>query len=185
MIITPIRLQFIPIFPKCLGERLRVQDHLFRVRLEFRLGNLLESGGNSSDGVIVWAALTSWENSLVDTLLQVLRVLQILPEENETSPGASKSLVSRGRDDITVIEWVIKLLSSDQSGRVCHIAHEPGTFAFSYGFEFAVLPVTRVRGGTADDQARLEDFSLFIEFGIIDKVGRGVCCIRQGLEING
>jgi hypothetical protein len=37
--------------------------------------------------VVVWSALTSRENSFVDTLLQILGILEVLSEENQTSPG--------------------------------------------------------------------------------------------------
>jgi len=45
----------------------------------------------------VGATLASGEDGVVNTLLKVSRVLEILPEENKTSAGATESLVAMKR----------------------------------------------------------------------------------------
>ena len=45
--------------------------------------------------VVVGATLASGEDSIVNTLLKVSRVLEILPEENKTGAGATESLMTR------------------------------------------------------------------------------------------
>lgn len=45
--------------------------------------------------IVVGATLASGEDGIVNTLLKVSRVLEILPEENKTSAGATESLMAR------------------------------------------------------------------------------------------
>jgi len=95
------------------GDGLSVLDDLGSVLLEFGSGSLLESDGDTGDGlhsireselsirlqseglrtdVVVRSTLASREDGIVDTLLNV--GLLVLAEEDETSTGTTKSLVA-------------------------------------------------------------------------------------------
>ena len=54
---------------------------------------LLQTSAKETD-VIMGTALASGENSLVDALLEILGVLCIFPEEDQTSTGTTESLVT-------------------------------------------------------------------------------------------
>lgn len=45
--------------------------------------------------IVVGTTLTSWEDSIIDTLLEVLSLLQILPEEDHPATGTTQRLVSK------------------------------------------------------------------------------------------
>lgn len=110
MIVGPASLELVAMLGEGSGEGASVQDNLFRVILECRLGNLKEGSGDSSDSlkivsagkrnksdrsyVIVGTTLTCGEDSLVDALLEVLGLLEVFPEEDETSTGSTKRLVA-------------------------------------------------------------------------------------------
>lgn len=122
------------------------------------------------------STLASREDSVINALLEVFRILEILPEEDETSTRTTESLVAaimlapnkeifkRGArcrgDDITVFEGVVQLLRSNETTGVCNICHEPGAFPCSGLLEVLVIPVTRVSRGTTNNQTGLEDLGL-------------------------
>lgn len=121
--------------------------------------------------MVVGTALASREDGLVDSGLESTL---IFPEEDQTSSGATKSFVSSCGDNITVLEGVVELLGSDQAGGVSNVSHQPGTLGFlalgrrrEHGVggtlgvadvtESAIVPVTRIGRGTANNETRLED----------------------------
>ena len=50
--------------------------------------------------------LASWEDSVINTLLKVIRLFEILPEENQASAGTTKGLVS----DMMPLEYTGKFV---------------------------------------------------------------------------
>lgn len=69
--------------------------------------------------------LASREDSVIDTFLEILTILEIFAEEDQPSTRTTKSLVCGGGNNITILKRIVKLLSSDQSTRVRNIRHEP------------------------------------------------------------
>ena len=88
------------------------------------------------------ATLASREDSIVNALFKIRRVFKVFPEEDQTSTGTTKSLVTvkdvlnvlighktsvekhirRGGNDIAVFERVVELLRSDETtgmGNIC------------------------------------------------------------------
>ena len=74
--------------------------------------------------VVVWTTLASGEHGIVYSLLKILGMLKILPEENQPGAGTSESLVAfdamstsdrqklvrnvrRGSDNIAILKWVV------------------------------------------------------------------------------
>ena len=94
--------------------------------------------------------LASREDSIVDALLKIRRVIEVFSEEDETSTGTTKSFVTvkimlnapilhkssvnnkknirSGGNDVAVFEWVVELLSSDETTGMGNICHEPCSF---------------------------------------------------------
>ena len=76
------------------GQRTSVVYDLLGVRLPGGLSDLEEGGGDTREGMIVGTTLAGGENSVVDTLLEVLRAFNILAEEDETGTGSTEGLVA-------------------------------------------------------------------------------------------
>jgi hypothetical protein len=55
---------------------------------------LEEGGGDARDVVIVGTTLAGGKNSVVDTLLEVLRAFDVLAEEDETGAGSTEGFVA-------------------------------------------------------------------------------------------
>jgi hypothetical protein len=71
-----------------------VGHDLLGVRFPAGLGDLKEGGRDGGDGVIVGTTLAGRENSVVDTLLEVLGALNVLAEEDESGAGSTEGLVA-------------------------------------------------------------------------------------------
>ena len=121
--------------------------------------------------VVVRATLAGRENGVVDALLEVLCVLEILAEEDETSTGTTEGLVGGRGDDIAVLEGVVELLRRDKTTGVGDVGHKEGALTLSDRLQCLVVPVAGVGGGTADDETGLEDLCLRRESRIVDEVG--------------
>ena len=134
--------------------------------------------------VVVRATLAGRENGVVDALLEVLCVLKILAEEDETSTGATEGLVGGRGDDIAVLEGVSLLPSSDKTADVGNICHEVRAMLVSNLTQSSVIPVPRVRRGTTDDKAGLEDPSLLRQTLVIDQLRRGIKGVWERLEVD-
>ena len=135
--------------------------------------------------VVVGATLASREDSVVDTLLKVLGLVGILPEEDETGTGPTKRLVRRGRDDIAVLERIGELASGNETTGVRNVCHKERAVLIRGCPEGLVVPITRVRRCTADNETRLVDLCELLQAGVVDELGRGVKTIRKGLEVDG
>ena len=147
------------------------------------------------------AALARGEDGFVYTLLKVLRVLTVLAEEDETSTGATECLVPAntlsdnlegkfvrilrgGGDDITVLEGVSELASSNKTAGVGDIGHQECAVLVSGSAESGVVPVTGVCRCTTNDETGLEQFCLRGESFVVDELGRRVKAIRERLEVD-
>lgn len=90
----------------------------------------------------------------------------------------------RGRDDIAVVEGIVQDLSSDKAGSVCNVGQEERAVLVRCLPEGRIVPITRVRRGTADNKTRLKNPGLLSEPIIIDELRRWVQTIGEGLEVN-
>lgn len=91
----------------------------------------------------------------------------------------------RRRDHITIFEWVVEHLSGDEPARVCDVGHEERAVLVRCLAEGCVVPVARICGSAADNEAGLEDPRLRCEACIVDEVRRGVERVWEGLEVDG
>lgn len=94
MVVGALSLQLVSVTNEDLGEGASVQNDLLGILLPCWRGDLKERGGNGSDGVVVRTTLASREDGIVDSLLEVLGVLDILAEEDEASSRATESFVT-------------------------------------------------------------------------------------------
>lgn len=129
-------------------------------------------------------ALACREDGLIDALLKILCVLQVLTEEDQTCTRTTEGFVRRGRDDIAVIERIVQDLRRDKAGGVCNVGQEERAVLIRCLPEGRIVPITRVCGGTADNETRLEDSCLLSEPIVIDELRCWVQTIREGLEVN-
>ncbi len=129
--------------------------------------------------------MTSREDSIIDTLLEVRGVRVVLPEEDETSARATESLVSGSGNDVTVLERVVQLLCSDKARSVSDVTHEKGTFLVRNFADFCVVPVAGVSRCTTNNETGFEYSGLVGKTSIIDKVGIWGDGIGERLEIDG
>ena len=135
--------------------------------------------------VVVRATLAGRENGVVDALLEVLCVLEILAEEDETSTGATEGLVGGRGDDIAVLEGVVELLRRDKTTGVGDVGHKEGALTLSDRLQCLVVPVAGVGGGTADDETGLEELGLVGEVLVVDELSLGGDAVGEGLEVDG
>lgn len=135
--------------------------------------------------VIVGTTLASGEYSLVNALLEVLRILQILPEEDQARSRATEGLMRCSSNNVTELEGVVKLLCSNETARMRHITHEECTLGVGDVTKPLVVPVARVSGSTTNDETGLEELCLLGEVFIVDKMSFGVDTVGEGLEVNG
>ena len=174
MVVGTRGLELVAASDELLAEGLRVRDDLLGVRLPRGLGRLQERGGNTSDGVVVRAALARGEDGLVDALLEVGSLVAVLAEEDEASTGATEGLVPearsgcarpitaienlrRGGDNVAVLEGVRELARSHETRGVRDVGHQERAVLISNSTEGGIVPVTGVRGSTADEKTGLED----------------------------
>ena len=155
--------------------------------------------------VVVWATLASGEDSFVDALLEVWRVRTVSSEEDQTCSWAAKRLVTinglsspgldekvkacrhsrRGSDDVTVLKRAVQFLCRDQTTRVGDIRHQISTIPIANSLERSVIPVSWVRGSTADDQTGLEYLGLLVQCDVINELRGRIETIRERLEVDG
>jgi hypothetical protein len=67
---------------------------LLGVHLPAGLNDLEEGGRDGCNGVIVGTTLAGRENSVVDTLFEILGLWNIFAEEDETGAGSTEGLVA-------------------------------------------------------------------------------------------
>ena len=135
--------------------------------------------------VVVGAALACREDGVVHALLEILGLVRVLAEEDQTSTGTAERLVRRGRDDVAVLEGVRELASSDKTARVRDVGHEEGAVLICSLTKSLVVPVAGVSGGTADDETRLVDFGERLQVLVVNELRLGVKTVGKRLEVNG
>ena len=65
-----------------------------------------------------------------------------------------------------------------------HVHHEVRTVEVSDLAKTLVVPVSRVSGGTTDQDPGLEEESVLLECVVVDETGGGVDLVRKGLEVD-
>jgi len=85
------------------------------------------------------STLKGREHSVVDLGLKPTRVL---PEEDETSSGATEGLVGGGGNNISIVEGISSLLGGNQTTEVGHIHHQEGTIGISNSTETSIVPAS-------------------------------------------
>lgn len=113
------RLERVAMVDEPLGQRLRVLNDGLGVRLEARVGRLLEGDGDAGNRVVVRATLAGGENGVVDPRLEV--GFLVFAEEDEAGPGTTEGLVGRRGHDVAVLERVVLGLAGDQARDVGHL----------------------------------------------------------------
>ena len=153
--------------------------------------------------VVVGSTLASREDSIVDTLLEILVVLTILAEEDQASTRATQRLVSMsncqngfqqkngevnrsrgGGHDVAVFERIGKLLRSDQTRGVGNISHQVRAVLVSDFAECGIVPVARVCGSTADQETRLENPGLLCKTFVVNQLCRGIEAVGERLKVD-
>lgn len=94
MVVRAGGLELVAACDELLAEGLRVGDDLLCVGLPCWLRRLEEGSGNTGNGVVVRAALARGEDSIVDTLLEILGLLVVPTEEDEASTRTTEGFVS-------------------------------------------------------------------------------------------
>ena len=92
--------------------------------------------------------------------------------------------VRGGSDDITVLERIRLLASSNETRDVSNIGHKVGTVFIGNSTEGLVVPVAGVSGSTTDDEAGLVDLCLSLESIVVDELGAGLKTVGEGLEVD-
>ena len=92
---------------------------------------------------------------------------------------------SRGSaDDIAVLERIVLNLSSDETRNVSHVHHEVRTVDVGDLAETLVVPITRVRRSTTDEDPGLEEEGVLLESVVVDQTGGRVDLVRKRLEVD-
>ena len=92
--------------------------------------------------------------------------------------------VRGGSDDITVLERIRLLTSSNETRDVSNVGHKVGTVFIGNSTEGLVVPVAGVSGSTTDDEAGLVDLCLSLESIVVDELGAGLKTVGKGLEVD-
>lgn len=170
------------------GKGLGVGNDLLGVQLELGAGSLLEGDGNTGNSVVVGTSLDGGEDSLVDTALEILTLLDlgilVLAEEDQTGTGATEGLVGGGGDNIAVFEGRLGLLSGNETGDVGHVGHEVGTVLVGDLAEAGIVPLTGVGRGTADENLGAEELGVLLESVKINETGGHIDLVGHGLEVD-
>lgn len=189
MVVRAIGLDLVAVADQVGSKGLRVGNDLLGIELELGAGSLLEGNGDGSNGVVVGASLDGGEDSLVDTALEVLTLLDlgilVLAEEDQTSTGTTEGLVGGGGHNVAVLEGRFSLLASNKTGDVGHVSHEVGAVLVSNLTEASIVPLTGVSRGTADDDLGAEKLGVLLESVEIDETGGGIDLVGHGLEVDG
>lgn len=93
MVIRPARLQLISLLDELVRQRPCVGHDLFRVGFPGRVGSLLESGGDTGDGIVVRATLAGGEDGVVHALFEVGACGAVFAEEDETGTGTTEGFM--------------------------------------------------------------------------------------------
>lgn len=179
VVVSAAGLELVAVGNEGSSESPSVGDDLLGVLLPLGGCNLLQSSSNSSNGVVVGTTLACREDGIVNPLFEILGVLEILPEEDETGTGATQGLVGGGGNDVTVVEGAIELLGSNEAGGVGHITHEPSTLAVGDLAESIVLPVAGVSRSTTDNETGLVDLGGLVELLVVNEASLRYNGVRE------
>lgn len=175
--------ELVAVAGQALGELLGVGNDLLSVLLELGRASLLEGDGHGGNGVVVRATLARGEDGLVDAVLEVITT--VAAEEDQTSAGATEGLVGGGGDDVAEVEGRLGLFAGNQTGNVGHVAHEVGAVLVGDLAHGVILELTRVGGGTADEELGAEERSVLLEALVVNEAGLGVDLVGHRLEVDG
>ena len=128
----------------------------------------------------MWSTLKRREDSLIDPSLEVPLVL---PEEDQSGPGTSQSLVCRGGDNVRVVKGISRFLREDKAGDVSHIHHQEGAILVRNLAEGLVVPLAGVRTPSHDKALRLEESGIAAERHKIN-VALRVALVGERLEVD-
>jgi hypothetical protein len=174
-------------------ESLGVGNNLLLVGLEVRAGSLLQSNSQSSDGVVVRAALVTGEDGEVDGVLEVIESLlaglgidgaDTLAEEDHGTTGTTERLVGGGGDNVGVLEGSGDDLGGNEAGDVSHIDNEVGTNGVGDLAHALVVNETAVSRGTGNKDLRAEENGVLLEGIIVNDAGVEVDTVRHGLKVS-
>lgn len=189
VVVRTVGLDLVAVADQVGGKGLRVGNDLLGIELELGAGGLLEGNGDGGNGVVVGTSLDGGEDSLVDTALEVLTLLDlgilVLAEEDQSGTGTTEGLVGGGGDNVAVLEGRFSLLASNKTGNVGHVAHEVGAVLVSNLAEAGIVPLTGVSRGTADEDLGAEELGILLESVEIDETGGDVDLVGHGLEVDG
>lgn len=86
---------------------------------------------------------------------------------------------------MAMLERTSQFTSSDQTGCMSHIAHEPSLLIIGNLAQILVIPISWISRGTANDETWFEGLCRLFERGVVDQLGLGFESVREGLEIDG
>jgi hypothetical protein len=173
--------------PQAVSKCHAVLLDLLLVGLKLRLLGLLQSHGESSDGVVVGATLERREDGLVDSSLKVeglASVGLVLTEEDDARARSAQRLVGGGGHDVGVLEGPGSLTSSDKTRDVGHVDHEVRADLVANGAEALVVPLAGICRTSSNDETGLEEHGVLLEFVIVDVASSLVEPVRQRLEVD-
>merc|ERR1712176_1221340 len=108
VVVSAVACQLVPLGFKGIGQRLGILDNVLRVCLEVVRRSLEQLHSEASNLVVVGTTLQAREDSHIDALLDVGKLVSVL-EEDHTRARSTEGFVSCGRNHIAVREgrWVI------------------------------------------------------------------------------
>merc|ERR1712194_293894 len=122
VIVGTVAGQLVALLLQHVGNSTSVDHHLLRVLLEGWGRNLEQLNCQTTDLVVVGAALQAWEDGHVDALLNVGH--NDVLEKDYARTGTSQGLVRSGGDHIAMLEGPGMLARSDQARDMRNVSHE-------------------------------------------------------------
>ncbi len=159
-----------------LPHRVRVDDDLLDVGLEFGLHRLSEGDRLGSDDVLERAALQAGEDRLVQ------RRCPLLGAQHETRTRAPQRLVAGRADEVGVWHRAGVRARGDEPGDVRHVDHQHSAHTLRYGREALEVDHPRVRRRSGDDHPRLVLAGEALELVVVDELRIHVQPVRHHVE---
>ena len=182
------------VFFQSVNHRNHVLHDLLLVLDEFLRLRLLQSDGQTRDGVVVRPTLQSRENGKVNLLLVIvhdvfprLLVHALLPfaVKDHRPSRTSQRFVRRRRDHVGVFKRRRDQFRGDQTGNVRHIRQHQRLGIVARLAHSRVIDLSRVRGRTGDDNLRSKRLRQLVQLLVIDQTRRFVQSVWHGVEVNG
>lgn len=173
-------------------EGLGIGNDLLLVGLEFGGLGLLESNGESGDGVVVGTTLMAGEDGEVDLVLEVVEGLlaglgvdgaDALAVEDHGTTRATERLVGGGGDNVGVLERGGDDLGGNETGDVSHVDDEVGTNEVGNLAHTLVVNETAVGRGTGDEDLGAVEDGVLLEHVIVNDAGLEVHTVGESLEV--